>query len=163
MCLAFLLRRDRGTQAGAGSPEQMTGRCHCFLMARYLPSLVPATVCHLSPALWGHRSALKGNGEQLHRYHANTTSNPHVLLVLCNTQHARKWKLFIFLMLSLPLWPTEAWQENVSWYQKLLFYLSLILSLTFSKLAVCLIFWERLITLTTNNYISPSAVLLIID
>lgn len=90
---AFLLRRDRGAQAGAGSPEQMTGRCTRATASRRHAPFPPCSSPCTSPALGGHRSALTGSGEQPHLRHANITSHLHRLLAPSSIPYARKWKL----------------------------------------------------------------------
>lgn len=143
----------RGQVLAAPADAGQVRACHRFPTAPFPPA--PAPACHLPG---GHRSTLKAVGSS--PTYAMQTPLPTLMLLPAHKELFPHTVGPIELRSKRTLWPTQTWQENVSWYQKYLF--SLLynkLSLAFSKLSVCLIFWESFITLTTNNYVSLPAIL----
>lgn len=156
MCSSHSCSGVAEARAGAGGSQQMPGRCARATASQQLHSPLLQPLHVTCPG--GHRSTLKAVGSS--PTYAMQTPLPTLMLLPAHKELFPHTVGPIELRSKRTLWPTQTWQENVSWYQKYLFSpLYNKLSLAFSKLSVCLIFWESFITLTTNNYVSLPAIL----
>lgn len=157
--LAFLLRRDRGARAGAGGPQQMTGRCVSATASRQLHSLpAPAPGCHLP---WGTQVSPQRQWGATPptpcKHHLQAARAP------SGIQHARKWALLNsgvnvhFDQHKLGR-KVSVDTRNIYFPFSIVSYLWLFQSCQFAWY-----FGRALLPLTTNNHVSLPAILFGVD